>query len=112
MTSSVTAYGNTTFNTHTPTNPTVSQSCRADLGTANVYNVAYLNAAAQNGARFQNVIGGGLAPSPVVGRVMVGDTFRDVVIGANPDSFLSPKGAAVKAAFKQPKGRVYWFIQK
>jgi len=51
-------------------------------------------------------------PSPVVGRVMVGDTFRDVVIGANPDSFLSPKGAAVKAAFKQPKGRVYWFIQK
>jgi type IV pilus assembly protein PilY1 len=112
VTSSVTAYGNTTFNTHTPTNPTVSQSCRADLGTANVYNVAYLNAAAQNGARFQNVIGGGLAPSPVVGRVMVGDTFRDVVIGANPDSFLSPKGAAVKAAFKQPKGRVYWFIQK
>jgi type IV pilus assembly protein PilY1 len=112
VTSSVTAYGNTTFNTHTPTNPTVSQSCRADLGTANVYNVAYLNAAAQNGARFQNVIGGGLAPSPVVGRVMVGDTLRDVVIGANPDSFLSPKGAAVKAAFKQPKGRVYWFIQK
>jgi type IV pilus assembly protein PilY1 len=35
-----------------------------------------------------------------------------VVIGANPDSFLSPRGAAVKAAFRQPKGRVYWFIQK
>jgi len=112
VTSSVTAYGNTTFNTHTPTDPTVSQSCRADLGTASVYNVSYLDATGQNGARFQNVIGGGLAPSPVVGRVMVGDTFRDVVIGANPDSFLSPKGAAVKAAFKQPKGRVYWFIQK
>ncbi|MET3916428.1 type IV pilus assembly protein PilY1 [Variovorax sp. OAS795] len=112
VTSSVTAYGNTTFNTHTPSSPSVTQSCRADLGTANVYNVAYLDATAQNGARFQNVVGGGLAPSPVVGRVMVGDTFRDVVIGANPDSFLSPKGAAVKAAFKQPKGRVYWFIQK
>ena len=113
VTSSVTAYGNTTFNTHTPTSPTVSQSCRADLGTANVYNVSYLNATGQNdGSRFQNVIGGGLAPSPVVGRVMVDGTLRDVVIGANPDSFLSPKGAAVKAAFKQPKGRVYWFIQK
>ncbi|MGJ3700024.1 pilus assembly protein [Variovorax sp. AFSI2.2] len=113
VTSSVTAYGNTTFNTHTPTSPTVSQSCRADLGTANVYNVSYLDAGGQNdGARFQNVIGGGLAPSPVVGRVMVDGTLRDVVIGANPDSFLSPKGAAVKAAFKQPKGRVYWFIQK
>lgn len=111
VTSSVTAYGNTTFNTHTPTDPSVRQSCRADLGTANVYNVAYLNAGAQ-GARFQNVVGGGLAPSPVVGRVMVNGSFRDVVIGANPDSFLSPKGAAVKTAFKQPKGRVYWFIQK
>ncbi|RST53970.1 pilus assembly protein [Variovorax sp. DXTD-1] len=111
VTSSVTAYGNTTFNTHTPTDPTVRQSCRADLGTANVYNLAYLNAGAQ-GARFQNVVGGGLAPSPVVGRVMVNGSFRDVVIGANPDSFLSPKGAAVKTAFTQPKGRVYWFIQK
>ncbi|MDH6594365.1 type IV pilus assembly protein PilY1 [Variovorax sp. TBS-050B] len=112
VTSSVTAYGNTTFNTHTPTDPAVRQSCRADLGTANVYNVSYLNATGQNGTRFQNVVGGGLAPSPVVGRVQVGNTYRDVVIGANPDSFLSPKGAAVKSAFTQPKGRVYWFIQK
>ena len=112
VTSSVTAYGNTTFNTHTPTDPTVSQSCRSNLGTANVYNLSYLDAAGQNGARFQNVVGGGLAPSPVVGRVNVDGVLRDVVIGANPDSFLSPKGAAVKAAFKQPKGRVYWFIQK
>ncbi len=112
VTSSVTAYGNTTFNTHTPTDPAVRQSCRADLGTANVYNVSYLNAAGQNGGRYQNVVGGGLAPSPVVGRVRVGNSFRDVVIGANPDSFLSPKGAAVKTAFTQPKGRVYWFIQK
>jgi type IV pilus assembly protein PilY1 len=112
VTSSVTAYGNTTFNTHTPTDPAVSQSCRADLGTANVYNLSYLDATGQNGPRFQNVVGGGLAPSPVVGRVNVDGVLRDVVIGANPDSFLSPKGAAVKAAFKQPKGRVYWFIQK
>ncbi|SFQ74522.1 type IV pilus assembly protein PilY1 [Variovorax sp. OK605] len=114
VTASVTAYGVTTFNTHTPTNPNVQQSCRADLGTANVYNVSYANAAPQGTAgRFQNVVGGGLAPSPVVGRVQLDDgSMRDVVIGANPDSFLSPKGATPKSAFKQPKGRVYWFIQK
>ncbi|BEP56617.1 MULTISPECIES: pilus assembly protein [Variovorax] len=114
VTGSVTAYGVTTFNTHTPTNPN-TQSCRADLGTARVYNVSYVNAAAQGtNGRFQNVVGGGLAPTPVVGRVQLdGDGgMRDVVIGANPDSFLSPKGTAPKAAFKQPKGRVYWFIQK
>ena len=114
VTGSVTAYGVTTFNTHTPTDPSVRQSCRADLGTANVYNVSYANAAPQGtSGRFQNVVGGGLAPSPVVGRVQLDDgSMRDVVIGANPDSFLSPKGATPKAAFKQPKGRVYWFIQK
>ncbi|MDQ0608310.1 type IV pilus assembly protein PilY1 [Variovorax sp. W1I1] len=114
VTSSVTAYGVTTFNTHTPTDPNVRQSCRADLGTANVYNVSYANAAPQGtNGRFQNVVGGGLAPSPVVGRVQLDDgSMRDVVIGANPDSFLSPKGATPKSAFKQPKGRVYWFIQK
>jgi type IV pilus assembly protein PilY1 len=114
VTASVTAYGVTTFNTHTPTNPSVQQSCRADLGTANVYNVSYANAAPQGtSGRFQNVVGGGLAPSPVVGRVQLDDgSMRDVVIGANPDSFLSPKGTSPKAAFKQPKGRVYWFIQK
>ena len=77
--------------------------------------MSFVNAAAQGtNGRFQNVVGGGLAPTPVVGRVQLdGDGgMRDVVIGANPDSFLSPKGTAPKAAFKQPKGRVYWFIQK
>lgn len=114
VTSSVTAYGTTTFNTHIPTDPAVRQTCRADLGTANVYNVSYTNAAPPSGtSRFDAVIGGGLAPSPVVGRVQLDDgSRRDVVIGANPDSFLSPKGTAPKAAFRQPKGRVYWFIQK
>ena len=113
VTGSVTAYGVTTFNTHTPTVPN-ALTCKADLGTARVYNVSYVNAAAQSPlGRFQNVEGGGLAPTPVVGRVELDNgNIRDVVIGANPDSFLSPKGTAPKAAFKQPKGRVYWFIQK
>ncbi|HEX8005407.1 MAG TPA: hypothetical protein VF482_03155, partial [Trebonia sp.] len=113
VTGSVTAYGNTTFNTHPPTVPS-TLTCKPDLGTALVYNVSYVNAAAQSPlGRFQNVVGGGLAPTPVVGRVELDNgNIRDVVIGASPDSFLSPKGTAPKAAFKQPKGRVYWFIQK
>lgn len=113
VTGSVTAYGTTTFNTHIPTNPATRQTCGPDLGKAHVYNVSYLNAAPATGAsRFDVVHGGGLAPTPVVGRVQVDGQLRDVVIGANPDSFLSPKGAAVKAAFRQPKGRVYWFIRR
>ena len=113
VTGSVTAYGNTTFNTHTPTVPN-TLTCKPDLGTARVYNISYVNAAAQSPlGRFQNVAGGGLAPTPVVGRVELDNgSIRDVVIGASPDSFLSPRGTAPKAAFKQPKGRVYWFIQK
>lgn len=113
VTASVTAYGVTTFNTHIPTDGATTQSCKSNLGTANVYNVAYANAAAQGGLRFADVVGGGLAPSPVVGRVQLDDgSLRDVVIGGSPESFLSPKGMAAKAAFRQPKGRVYWFIQK
>jgi type IV pilus assembly protein PilY1 len=113
VTGSVTAYGTTTFNTHIPTDPAARQTCGPDLGKARVYNVSYLNAAPATGtSRFDIVHGGGLAPTPVVGRVQVDGQMRDVVIGANPDSFLSPRGAAVKAAFRQPKGRVYWFIQK
>ena len=115
VTSSVTAYGTTTFNTHIPTDPAKRLACKVDLGTASVYNVSYLDASPPTGTRDRAgvVIGGGLAPSPVVGRVQLDDgSQRDVVIGGSPKSFLSPKGAAVKAAFKQPKGRVYWFIQK
>ncbi|MCR8960740.1 hypothetical protein M0765_024305 [Variovorax sp. S2] len=108
VTSSVTAYGNTTFNTHIPTDPAAQrQSCRSDLGTANVYNVSYLDAKAQaeNGTRFQNVEGGGLAPSPTVFRAPLDDgTFRDVVIGANPDSFLSPRGNRAQGRFQAAQG--------
>lgn len=59
------------------------------------------------------IVGGGLAPSPFVGRVRDDNGGqRDVVIGGSRDSVLSPKEAVGKAAFRQPKGRVYWFIQK
>ncbi|MGK6307643.1 pilus assembly protein [Variovorax sp. DT-64] len=115
VTSSVTAYGTTTFSTHIPSNPlNQSQTCRADLGTASVYNVSYLDASpAQGGTRSDVVVGGGLAPSPFVGRVRDDNNgVRDVVIGGSRDSVLSPKETFGKAAFRQPKGRVYWFIQK
>lgn len=113
VTSSVTAYGTTTFSTHIPSDPNHIQSCKADLGTANVYNLAYANAEGTGSGRFQNVVGGGLSPSPVVHRVMLDDgSQRDVVVGGSPISPLAPTGAVPQAAFKQPKGRVYWFIQR
>lgn len=115
VTSSVTAYGTTTFSTHIPSDPLKqSQTCRADLGTASVYNVSYLDGSPPTGAtRSDVVVGGGLAPSPFVGRVRDDSGGqRDVVIGGSRDSVLSPKEAVGKAAFRQPKGRVYWFIQK
>ncbi|MDM0080868.1 PilC/PilY family type IV pilus protein [Variovorax sp. J31P179] len=113
VTSSVTAYGTTTFSTHIPSDPNHIQSCKADLGTANVYNLAYANAEGTGTGRFQNVVGGGLSPSPVVHRVLLDDgSQRDVVVGGSPVSPLAPTGAVPQAGFKQPKGRVYWFIQR
>ncbi|WP_431273545.1 pilus assembly protein [Variovorax ureilyticus] len=113
VTASVTAYGTTTFDTHIPSDPSRLQSCKADLGMANVYNVAYTNAAGSNNGRFQNVTGGGLAPSPWLGPVQFEDgSTRDVCVGCSASSFLNPKGSTPQAAFKQPKGRVYWFIQR
>jgi type IV pilus assembly protein PilY1 len=57
VTSSVTAYGITTFNTHIPTDAATTRSCKSDLGTANVYNVSYADAGVPQGsaARFTAV---------------------------------------------------------
>jgi len=116
VTSSVTAYGTTVFNTHTPANPSVTTSiCRADrdLGTAKTYSVSYVNAAPRGTSRFDVVVGGGLSPPPAIGRVRLDDqSTRDVIIGADPGSFLRPRIADPGTSFSQPKGRVYWFTQR
>jgi type IV pilus assembly protein PilY1 len=115
VTSSITLNGVTTFSSHTPTDPSVSAMCKADRGTAKAYNVQYTNAASANGTskRFETVSGGGLPPSPIAGRVKLDDgSIVDFVVGSKKTSPLEVSRGKPLPGVKQPKGRVYWFIQR
>ena len=73
MTSAITVSNRLVFSTFKPA-VYDANACGANLGTANVYNVNYLNAAPLEGTtRFQHIIGGGLPPSPVAGKVILDD---------------------------------------
>jgi len=114
VTSAITVFGVTTFSTHQPAVATPG-TCSANLGETHVYNISYTNAASANGTglRYQDVVGGGLPPSPVAGMVTLDDgTTVPFVIGSKPDSPLegSPPTSPVTAV--QPKSRVYWYIQQ
>jgi type IV pilus assembly protein PilY1 len=114
VTSAITVFGVTTFSTHQPAVPTPG-SCGPNLGTTQVYNISYTNAASANGTglRYQNVAGGGLPPSPVAGMVTLDDgTTVPFVIGAKPDSPLEGAPPTSPVTVVQPKSRVYWYIQK
>ncbi len=115
VTSSVTTFGITTFSTHTPAVPTAG-TCGSNLGTAKVYNVAYTNAASKNGTsnRSELIVGGGLPPSPVAGKVTLDDGQTVVfVIGANKNSPIEAQlRTSTGSASGYPKGRVYWYQQR
>jgi type IV pilus assembly protein PilY1 len=113
VTSSITVFGNTTFSTHTPVVPAAG-SCTSNLGTARVYNVRYLNAAAQAGANNRDgvVTGGGLPPSPVAGMVTLdnGQTYP-FLIGGNETSPLESNLPSAPTTGSQPKSLTYWYIE-
>ncbi|HUX64295.1 pilus assembly protein [Sulfuricella sp.] len=114
VTSAITVFGVTTFSTHQPAVPTPG-SCGPNLGTTQVYNISYTNAASANGTglRYQEVVGGGLPPSPVAGMVTLDDgTTVPFIIGARPDSPLEGAPPASPSTVVQPKSRVYWYIQQ
>jgi len=114
VTSAITVFGVTTFSTHQPAVPTLG-SCGSNLGTTQVYNVSYTNAASANGTalRYQNVVGGGLPPSPVAGMVTLDDgTTVPFIIGSKPDSPLEGSPPVSPVTVVQPKSRVYWYIQQ
>ena len=114
MTSAITVFGNVTFSTHTPTVP-VAGACTSNLGTARVYNVRYLNAAAKpgNNNRSAVVSGGGLPPSPVAGKVTLDDgTTYPFIIGADPASALEGSLPSAPSTGTQPKSLTYWYIEK
>jgi type IV pilus assembly protein PilY1 len=115
VTSAITVYGTVTFSTHEPTDPEEG-ACEPDLGTARVYNIAYLNATSRNGTvnRSQEIGGGGLPPSPVAGLVKLDPNSPPIpfIIGADPDSPLKGKEPTPPSLTTQPKSLIYWYLQQ
>lgn len=112
VTSAITVFGTVTFSTHEPTAPASGQC--TSLGTAQVYNVDYTNAAPKSGTvRSQVIVGGGLPPSPVAGMVTLDNgTTVPFIIGANPTSALQGGDPPSPSSVVRPKSRVYWNIKK
>lgn len=111
VTSAITLYGVVSFSTHQPAVP-VTGSCSSNLGTANSYDIAYVNAASANGTaqRYEHITGDGLSPSPVGGMVMLdnGQTVPFLIKGIRPKEPVVPPGSTPI----QPKSRAYWYIQQ
>jgi type IV pilus assembly protein PilY1 len=121
VTSAITIFGVVTFSTHEPIAPQAGV-CSSNLGTARVYNISYLNAAGESGTtvngiqqRFDVLPGGGLSPSPVAGTVAL-DSGGNVpfCIGCSKNSSIGVTEPPVPpgTTLSQPKGRVYWYIQR
>jgi type IV pilus assembly protein PilY1 len=114
VTGAITVFGTVTFSTHEPANPTPG-SCASNLGTARVYNIDYTNAAARNGTVFRNetIVGGGLPPSPVAGKVKLDDgTVVPFLIGGSGESPLEGSEPVPSGIANQPKNLQYWYIHK
>jgi type IV pilus assembly protein PilY1 len=115
VTSAITVFGVVTFSTHQPAGPIPPDQCKPNLGTTNVYNISYLNAASANGtdSRFEHVVGDGLPPSPVAGQVTL-DNGQTVpfCIGCSKDSPLEGAPPRSLVSVTQPTGRLYWYIKK
>lgn len=108
VTSAVTLFGDTTFNTHQPTAPSGS-SCTT-LGTNRSYTIPYRDAG-RDGERFEVLEGGGLSPSPVSGMVKT-----DPEDGSDELPFVCTLDCWEKEpkfkSLNQPKRRVYWNIEQ
>lgn len=119
VTSAVVVFGEVTFSTHIPTVPDAN-ACTTALGTAQVYNINYLDASAVGnaGSLYQQVSGGGLPPSPVSGMVTVTNPVTGqpmtvpFIIGASPESPVEVKLKTSASGVTGNKERVYWYIQK
>ncbi len=119
VTSAVVVFGEVTFSTHIPA-VYAENACTSSLGTAQVYNVNYLDASpvGQSTSRYAQVSGGGLPPSPVSGMVTVTNPVTNqpmtvpFIIGASPESPVQVKLKTAGSGVTGNKERVYWYIQK
>ncbi|WP_371230415.1 pilus assembly protein [Pseudomonas sp. QE6] len=114
VTSALVLFDTIIFSTHQPA--VVSATSCVSLGTARNYNINYKNAAGSNGDRFSVIAGGGLAPSPVAGVVILDDgTQKPFIIGGGncaTDSSLQGCEAVPPASGIRPKSWVYWNIER
>lgn len=114
VTSSVIIFGVVTFSTHQPA-VTAANACTNNLGTTRVYNIGYLNAASANGtnSRYEDLVGDGLPPSPVAGQVKLDNgQIVPFCIGCSKDSPIEGAPPKELGSVIQPKGRLYWYLQK
>lgn len=113
VTSSVTVFGRTNFNTHTPAvyAPGV---CTPNLGVAKVYDINYdCSVGDTPSERSSEVSGGGLAPSPVAGMVILDDgTMTPFIIGGSTDSALESKQPQPPTPPLLAPKHIYWMLQK
>lgn len=114
VTSALLLFDTIIFSTHEPAVPSTT-SC-ASLGTARNYNINYKNAEGSNGDRFSVIAGGGLAPSPVAGVVILDDgTQKPFIIGGGncaTDSSLQGCEATPPPSGIRPKSWVFWNIER
>lgn len=113
VTSAITIFGVVTFSTHQPAVPVIG-SCSANLGNSRVYNMGFTNASPTKGdLRYADLAGDGLPPSPVGGIVKLDDgSMVPFCIGCDPDSPLQGSTPPAAGLGSQPKGRLYWFLQR
>lgn len=108
--------GITYFSTNTPA-PVSSNSCSANLGVAKVYSAPLFCAAATN----QQLVGGGLPPSPVTGTVTVSYTSSTTgqtvtkqvpfIIGAPNSKGSGIEGSKVTTTVTPVRKRRYWYLE-
>jgi type IV pilus assembly protein PilY1 len=111
VTGAITLFGITTFSTHQPA--VFTGSCTNSLGTSLVYNISYKDAApAVGNERFQDLAGDGLPPSPVAGKVKIGDSEVPFCIGCSGDSPLEGSQASQLSSVSRAKSRLYWYLEK
>jgi type IV pilus assembly protein PilY1 len=109
VSSSLTAADTVYFSTHIPTVPVVG-SCDSNLGIALTYQLDYTDGE----GNAVPIIGGGLVPSPVAGKVVLDDgTIVPFCIGCGgEESSIGGMEITSSAEWDSPTGRVYMRIEK
>ena len=122
VTGALTAFNIANFSTHRPAQP--DEACTSSLGTATAYNLSYKDGKGST-AEFD---GGGLPPTPVIGKVIIEITEDDGTItevtedvcftcggdsdGDGTTSIFNPTPTGSGITWDQPTSRVYWNIQQ